>query len=371
MNKCRYNFLGEKMLRKQVSWVVICFFVVFSTKLDAKIYSTFAPIAEKAIPGVVNIRTKKVMERKPGIDLYEFFMDDTLLKERTSTSLGSGIIIGSKGHIVTNYHVIKGADKIKVLFAHTKELAEAHIIGVDPKTDLALLKTSLPKKIEVLTWGDSNKLRVGDVVLAIGNPFGYSHTVTSGIISAKGRVLGTGPYDDFLQTDATIHPGNSGGPLLDLRGRVIGVNTAISRKGGAGIGFAIPAELVQKILKDLIKFGKVKRPWIGMVGKNILSRQELDSKVSSATSVYGVLVQNLIVDGPAHKSGLKIGDLIMEVNGQKIYDLSKLQRLIINYKSTDKLKIKLYRSGKGFIERALLLQNSPAVKDLPQSIEIF
>jgi serine protease Do len=211
---------------------------------------------------------------------------------------------------------------------------------------------------------------VGDVVLAIGNPFGYAHTVTSGIISAKGRVIGAGPYDDFLQTDASIHPGNSGGPLLDVRGRVIGIATAVSAEG-PGIGFAIPINLAKTITRDLVRYGKVRRPYIGIVGKNILSADEIEGGSDDPGGVYGVIIQNLIVEGPGHKSGLKIGDLIMGFDKDKVTDLNHLQRLMALKSPSDQVRLKVYRRGKGFSYTNVSLEEVPKATDLPVEKDLF
>ena len=216
---------------------------------------------------------------------------------------------------------------------HSKEIRRATIIGVDIRTDIALLKINPSKtKLKPISWANSDKLKTGDIVLAFGNPFGFSNTVTSGIISAKGRVLGAGPYDSFLQTDASINPGNSGGPLVDIRGRVAGINTAISKKGH-NIGFAIPSNMVIQIVAELKTKGKIIRPWMGIVGKNILSNRDIG--VNFGHNLNGVIVENLIIDGPAYTAGLNIGDLILEVNSKHVNDTNQLQRIIGKSKPTD------------------------------------
>ncbi len=337
---------------------------------QAKVYESFADIAERAIPGVVNIRTTTYTANKdPSLDLYQFFLKGVIPRSASTHAVGSGVIIDNQGHILTNYHVVQGASVIEVLFAKTKRKVTAKVVGTDPKTDLALLSLTLPKDATPLDLGDSDSLRVGDVVLAIGNPFGYSHTVTSGIISAKGRVIGQGPYDDFLQTDAAIHPGNSGGPLLDIRGRVIGINTAVS-SDGPGIGFATPINLAKVVTRDLVRYGKVKRPWIGIVGKNILSRDEIESS-AELEGIYGVIISNLIVEGPAYKAGLKIGDLIMGFDKEKIADLNHLQRLMAGKEPTDQVRLKIYRRAKGFSYVNLSLTELPKSGDLPIEKDLF
>ena len=322
------------------------------------------------MPGVVNIRTTQFISAREGyLDPYQFFLKGRLPKANQNHSLGSGIIVSSDGYIATNYHVIQGATSIDVLFAKTKKKVRAKIVGIDKKTDLALLKVKTRSKLSPIEFADSKRLRVGDIVLAIGNPFGFAHTVTSGIISAKGRVIGTGPYDSFLQTDASIHPGNSGGPLIDMRGRVVGLNAAVSSKGH-GIGFAIPSNLVQSVIKDLKKHGKVIRPWLGIVGRNILSQDQVGDAYDP-TGVYGVLVDNLIVDGPAYKAGLRIGDLIMGVGKHKVFDTNDFQRRLSRLAPHDQIRIKLYRRGKGFVYKNVRLSTIPHAQDLPEEKDLF
>lgn len=338
----------------------------FSPFATAKVLVSFADVAERALDGVVNIRSTVYNANKdPGLDLYQFFLKGNIPPASDSHSIGSGVIIDSNGHIITNHHVIKDASTVKILFKN-KQKRIAKIIGTDVKTDLALLKVQLPKGTRPVDLGDSDKLRVGDAVVAVGNPFGYGHTVTSGIISAKGRVIGTGPYDNFLQTDASIHPGNSGGPLLDIRGRVIGINTAVSAEG-PGIGFAIPVNLAKSIIKDLKKYGKVHRPFMGVVGKNILSVDEIDE----TAGVYGVIITNLIVDSPAHKSGLKIGDLIMGVGKAKVHDMNRLAQIMTSYSPSDQVRLKVYSRGKGVKYLNINLSDMPDSSSLPIEKDLF
>ena len=283
-------------------------------------------------------------------------------------SLGSGVILNKSGYIVTNAHVIAGANDIEVLLSD-KDIYKAKIIGVDKKTDIALLRiNAISSKLKPISWANSEKLQTGDIVLAFGNPFGFSNTVTSGIVSAKGRVLGAGPYDAFLQTDASINPGNSGGPLVDIRGRVVGINTAISKKGH-NIGFAIPSNIVIQIVSELKSTGKVTRPWIGIVGKNILSNRDMG--VNFDYNLHGVIIENLIIDGPAYTAGLSIGDLIVEINDKKIVDTNQLQRIISKSKPKDDVKVRLYRRGKGYLKAKIKLQEIPKNQLLPNNKDLF
>jgi serine protease Do len=355
------NLIGKALI------VGVCLFA--EQKANAVKINSYADIAEEAVKGVVNIRTKTFVKRDPALDIYQFFMNGSMPKTKNSSSLGTGIIYNSEGLIVTNYHVIKNASEIEVYFSKKKKAVNAKVIGVDIKTDLAVLKINPPKKLRKLEFGNSDRLRIGDVVLAIGNPFGFSHTVTSGIISAKGRVIGSGPYDNFLQTDASIHPGNSGGPLLDTRGRVIGINTAVSQEG-QGIGFAIPSNLAKSIIADLVKHGKVIRPWLGIVGENIISA-EAHKREYQQSSIYGVIVSNLVVDGPGQKAGLRIGDLILEVSGNKIQDTYELQRLVSDKSPAEVISLKVYRRNKGFVNLNLGLEVVPDNRNLPSDADLL
>jgi serine protease Do len=343
--------------------------IIFPFHKSMAVVTSYADIAEKAIPGVVNIRTTSYIAGKDAwLDPYQFFLRGGIPRPQSTSSLGSGVIIDQKGHILTNHHVVEGASVIEILFAKSKRKVRAKVLGSDTKTDLALLSISPQADMHPLDLGDSDSLRIGDVVLAIGNPFGYAHTVTSGIISAKGRVIGTGPYDNFLQTDAAIHPGNSGGPLIDMRGRVIGINTAVSAEG-QGIGFAIPSNIARGIAKNLMAYGKVIRPWMGIVGKDIMSRDEVESKED--VGIYGVIVTNLIVDGPAQKAGLRIGDLILSFEKERVIDKNHLQRLLSTRKPSENVNLRLYRRGKGFINTPMTLLDVPKAQDLPQEKDLF
>ena len=360
------SHLTSAPIRRLRAWPLLAAFVtVFPAPAAwSRVFESFADVAERAIPGVVNIRTTTYAGAKdPAQDLYQFFLKGPLTRTAATHAVGSGVVIDRAGHVLTNHHVISGASLIEVLFAKSKTKVQAKVVGSDPKSDLAVLAVQLPSGAQPLDLGDSDKLRVGDIVLAIGNPFGYAHTVTSGIISAKGRVIGAGPYDNFLQTDAAIHPGNSGGPLLDLRSRVIGINTAVAAEG-PGIGFAIPINLAHQITRDLVRFGKVKRPFIGLVGKNILSSDEAQAG-DRLGGLYGVIVDNLIVEGPAHHAGLLIGDVILAVGDDKVLDLHGFHGLLAKRAPGDAVRLKVYRRAKGAFLVDLKLDEVPKATDLP------
>jgi serine protease Do len=301
----------------------------------------FVKVAETATPAVVNISTSRVIKGRQGATqqnpLFEdpffrrFFGDDFLRQfetpqSRREQSLGSGVIVDPNGYIVTNNHVVAQADEIKVLLADKREFA-GKVVGSDPKTDVAVVKidaTNLP----AIPWGDSGELRVGEYVLAIGNPFGLNQTVTMGIISAVGRAnVGIADYEDFIQTDAAINPGNSGGALVNTRGELIGVNTAIfSRSGGyMGIGFAVPSNMVRLVMTSLIKEGKVIRGWLGV------SIQEVTSELAKQFGLKeakGALVSDVLKDTPADRAGLKRGDVVVTYNGHDVANAGQLRNLV-------------------------------------------
>ena len=299
---------------------------------------SFADLAAKVRPAVVNISTTSTVTL-PGTPFHQFFGRDqggaldnffknffgqTPDRQMKQQSLGSGFIINKDGDILTNNHVVDNSEEIKVKLSDGREF-KAKVIGRDTKTDLALIKISSTfENLPVLALGDSEQMRVGDWVMAVGNPFGLEHTVTQGIISATGRVIGSGPYDDFLQTDAPINPGNSGGPLVNLKGEVIGINTAITATG-QGIGFSIPSALAKSIATQLKEKGKVVRGWIGVSIQSVTP--EL-AQTFGLNEAKGALVAEVYKGGPAEKGGLKAGDVIVTFDGKNVKSSNDLPRLV-------------------------------------------
>ncbi len=285
-----------------------------------------------------------------GNDFFDKFFGDMPRKEFKQRSLGSGLIIDKEGHIITNNHVVEKAQTIKVKLSDGKEY-EAEVVGRDPKTDLALIKISVKHDLPVVgNLGDSDKLMVGDWVVAIGNPFGLETTVTAGIVSAKGRVIGAGPYDDFIQTDASINPGNSGGPLYNLNGEVVGINTAII-SGGQGIGFAIPINVAKELLPQLKSKGKVARGWLGVVIQKVTPEI---AKNFGLKESEGALVSDVTEDSPAEKAGIKTGDIIVTFNGKQIKEMEQLPRLVASTEIGKKVKVGIIRDGKQ-IEKEIVI----------------
>jgi serine protease Do len=306
-------------------------------------------------PSVVNISTTTVVKGSdlPGRlgnpfkdffgndELFDKFFHDEPGREFKQKSLGSGVIIDKEGYILTNNHVVEKASSIRVKMSDGKEY-DAKIIGKDAKTDIALIKVNVNNSLPVAALGDSDQLEVGDWVLAIGNPYGLDHTVTAGIVSAKGRVIGQGPYDDFIQTDASINPGNSGGPLFNLRGEVIGINTAII-SGGQGIGFAIPINMAKALLPQLKSRGKVVRGWLGVVIQKVTP--EL-AKSFGLKESEGALVSDVLENSPASKGGIKRGDVIVSFDDKRIKEMDQLPRIVAATVVGKSVKVGLIRDGK-------------------------
>ena len=324
----------------------------------------FSKLAEKSMPSVVNISATTVVETRsqpfpfqfpPGSPFEEFFKDfdqNRGPQKRRSTALGSGFVIKDNGTVITNNHVIQNAEGILVKFTDGKEY-EAKLIGTDPVSDIAVLKIQSNKKFPAVKFADSDKAKVGDWVLAIGNPFGLGGTVTQGIISAINRDINMGRYDNFIQTDASINQGNSGGPLFNMDGEVIGINTAIfSNSGGSvGIGFAIPANFAKNVIDQLIQYGETKRGWLG-VRIQTVTKEIADSLGLNET--IGALVTDVNKNSPADKAGLQQGDIITEFNGQKVKTMRDLPRLVGEAEVGKPAKLKIWRK-KRFITKTVVL----------------
>ncbi len=325
---------------------------------------SFADVAERVSPAVVNVQvTGRAMPRLSAMsgqmpqspeamrEFLERFFNDRGNGDRPSPrgdgarpmGAGSGFIIDPEGHIVTNDHVIKEAEKITVTFMDGKT-ATAKLIGRDPKTDLALLKIDVDHKLPYVKFGNSDGMRVGDWVMTVGNPFGLGHSVTVGVVSARGRTIGAGPYDDFLQIDAPINPGNSGGPAFDVDGNVIGVNSAIFSPNGAnvGIGFAIPAALAKDVVADLKSKGSVERGWLGV---NIQPVADDIAESLGLKKAEGALVANVDPDGPAAAAGMQAGDVVIAVDGKSIASIRELPRTIATIRPGHASKVTVWRDG--------------------------
>jgi len=319
---------------------------------------SFADLADKLLPSVVNISTTQVVEGRsgpelpqlpPGSPFEEFFKEffdrnQPQQRSRRATSLGSGFIISKDGYVVTNNHVIQDADEIKVILQDDTRLT-AEVVGRDPKTDIAVLKVQSDSDLPAVSFGDSKNSRVGDWIMAIGNPFGFGGTVTAGIISARGRNLNAGPYDDFIQTDASINRGNSGGPMFNLDGEVIGVNTAIiSPSGGSiGLGFAVPSSTVEPVISQLIKHGEVKRGWLGVHIQTVTP--EL-AETLGLKKPEGALVASVIKDGPAESAGIKAGDVILKFNGKAVNEMRALPRIVADTEVGKDVDVEIWRDSK-------------------------
>ena len=351
-------------LRKIVfTGLAITFFLGFGLVQNASaatgVPGSFAELAEKQSHVAVNISTTKTVQVRRfspfqgqndqfrhffGDDFFRRFFGEIPEGQTKQRSLGSGVVVTEDGYILTNNHVVADADEILVTFSENEQ-CEAKVVGRDPETDIALIKVKIEKSVPAAKLGDSDALKVGDWVMAIGNPFGFGSTVTAGIVSAKGRVIGAGPYDDFIQTDASINPGNSGGPLFNMDGEVVGINTAIVAPSGGnvGIGFAIPINMAKWVMSQLKEDGKVTRGRIGALIQMVTP--EIKEKFDLETD-EGVLIADVTKDGPAEKGGMKRGDVIVEFDGKQVKDMGGLLSMVAKTPIGKKVEIVAIRDGK-------------------------
>ena len=346
------------MLRIKMNKIKIFIFAfVISSIFSISSYSkevpkSFADLAERLMPSVVNISTTTTITTQanpfpfqfpPGSPFEDMFKEFGTPQERKSAALGSGFIIDEKGIVITNNHVIQDAEDIIVRLSDEKEY-NAKVIGADPLSDIAVLQLETDEKFVPVKFGNSDKARIGDWVIAIGNPFGFGGTVTAGIISARNRSLGLARYEDYIQTDASINSGNSGGPLFDMSGDVIGINTAIlGRSGSIGIGFAIPSNSAKLVIDQLLEFGETKRGWLGVriqdVTKEIAEVENLDEP-------RGALVASVAKGSPSEKADVRAGDIILEFDGKKIQEMKQLPAIVAKTKVGKKVKVKIWRNKK-------------------------
>ena len=374
--------MGSRVLKLITVIFIFTNFSIFSNAKDVP--SSFADLAEKLMPSVVNISTTQTVTTNknpfpfqfpPGSRLEDMFKEFGVPETRKAMALGSGFIIDAKGIVVTNNHVIKGAEDILVRVNGDKEY-KVTIIGSDPLSDIAVLKMETKDKFIPVKFGDSDKARIGDWVIAIGNPFGLGGTVTSGIISARNRSIGLSRYEDFIQTDASINQGNSGGPLFNMDGDVIGINTAILSPTGAssGIGFAIPSNSAKRVIDQLIEFGETKRGWLGVriqfVTKEIADAEKLDKP-------KGALVSSVAEGSPSDKAGILPGDIILEFKGTLINKMQELPLIVAQTDVGETVEVKVWRNSKELIKKITLgrLETSEDFKaekklEKPKTLEI-
>ena len=362
----------KKLMRHLGKIFLILIFLKFSTALAKPVPESFADLADELMPSVVNISTTQTVRTTnnqfpfqfpPGSPFGEMFKDFERPTERKASSLGSGFIIKGSGIVVTNNHVISGADDILVRVGE-KEF-QAKVIGADPYMDIAVLQMQTKEKFKPVRFGDSDKARVGDWAVAIGNPFGLGGTVTAGIISARNRDINLTRYDDFIQTDASINQGNSGGPLFNLKGEVIGINTAIiapGQSGSIGIGFAIPANAASNVIDQLIKFGETKRGWLGVRIQEVT--KEI-AEVEKLKKPAGALVASVGENSPAEKAGIKAGDIILNFDGKKIDTMRTLPKIVASTEVGKSVELKIWRNKKLISKRLILgrLESSEEFKE--------
>ena len=371
---------------RRIKTLILTILIIFSAQVSSfaqSIPASFADLAEKLMPSVVNISTTTTITTQtnpfpfqfpPGSPFEDMFREFGTPQERKSSALGSGFIIDEKGIVVTNNHVIQDAEDIIIRVNGDKEF-KAKVIGADPLSDIAVLQLETQEKFVPVKFGDSDKARIGDWVIAIGNPFGLGGTVTSGIISARNRSIGLARYEDYIQTDASINSGNSGGPLFDMNGDVIGINTAIlGRSGSIGIGFSIPSNSAKIVIDQLIEFGETKRGWLGVriqdVTKEIAEVEKLDEP-------RGALVASVAPNSPSENAGVKAGDIILEFDNERIQEMKQLPIIVARTEVGKKVKVKIWRNKKEIVKTITLgrLETSEDFKiaeqnNVPKEIEI-
>ncbi|MDC3162262.1 Do family serine endopeptidase [Candidatus Pelagibacter sp.] len=361
------------MKQLKILFIILLSFNFNFAANSANMPASFADLAEKLMPSVVNISTTTTITTKsnpfpfefpPGSPFEDMFKDYGTPQKRQTSALGSGFIIDEKGLVITNNHVIQGAEDVFVRVNGEKNL-KAKVIGADPGMDLAVLQIESDQKFTPVKFGDSDTARIGDWVIAIGNPFGLGGTVTAGIISARNRSIGLSRYEDYIQTDASINQGNSGGPLFNMDGDVVGINTAIlGQSGSIGIGFAIPSNSAQKVINQLIEFGETKRGWLGVriqtVTKDIADVEKLDEP-------RGALVASVAENSPSDKGGIKAGDIILEFDGQKINEMSELPRIVAETEVGKKVDLKVWRN-KREITKQIILGRLETSEDFSQGL---
>ena len=361
---------------KKIKILLIIFLTIgFTPLLSEDIPESFADLAERLMPSVVNISTTQTVVAKnnpfpgfqfpPGSPFEDMFKEFGTPKTRKASALGSGFIINSKGIVITNNHVIAGAEDIVVTVDGDNDY-KAKVIGADPLSDIAVLQIESNDSFIPVKFGNSDKARIGDWVIAIGNPLGLGGTVTSGIISARNRTIGLSRYEDYIQTDASINQGNSGGPLFDLNGDVIGINTAIlGQSGSIGIGFAIPSNSAEAVIKQLIEFGETKRGWLGVriqeVTKEIADVEKLEKPM-------GALVASVNEGSPSDKAGIKAGDIILEFDGNKIDTMKTLPKIVAKTKVGKQVVVKVWRNKK-LISKKVILGRLELSKEFKKDIE--
>jgi serine protease Do len=371
-----FLFGTSRVIVKLIIGIFLCFNIsAFANQCNNN--SSIADVVEKLSPAIVNISTTQLVENgnknlpfsEMPEEFFKFFEEFNKNpgsnKPSKIVSLGSGFLIDDKGHVVTNNHVIENAQEINITIGdNEKKIYKATVIGKDKKTDLAVLKIDIKSSIPFVKFGDSDKIRVGEHVIAIGNAFGFGGTVTSGIISAKGRYLGGQFYEEFIQTDASINKGNSGGPMFNMDGEVIGVNSAIvSPSGGnVGIGFAIPSNTAKSIINKLLKDGKIERPWLGITFQPVTEDM---AKGFNLDNSNGAIVSNIMKDSPAEKAGINIGDIIVKFNGKVLNNINLFPRTVADSPLNTKIPVEVIRKGKTINLNVMLEipKNDPFNKD--------
>jgi S1-C subfamily serine protease len=349
---------------------VLCFLMnTLPSLAEARIFQSFHEVAAQVEPSVVHIQTKeRPLRPANGSDPYAYFFQSQPPQNSSSFPLGTGFLIQPAGYCVTSFQIVDGVQRLEIITTQKKRYA-AEYVGGDRQSDLALLRIKDAKGLRTLDFADSQRVAVGDPVLGFGFPLGFKPFMTSGMIASRGQVMGASPFDAHFMLDLPTHPGNLGGPLVDTRGRVIGL-LAASGSGPAQLGFALPSRALQSLIQDLIKHGKLHKPWLGLVARNLPSLDSV-AELYDPSIRAGVLVDNLIVEGPAAKASLQVGDLILSLGEQTIQNIGDLQSFLRKSRPGDRVTAKVFRRRAGQIKIPIQLGEIPSAQDLPQQADLY
>jgi S1-C subfamily serine protease len=336
---------------------------------EARIFQSFHDIVSQVEPSIVHIQTKeRPLRPANGTDPYAWFFQSQPPQNSRSFPLGTGFLIEPAGYVITSFQVVEGLQRLEIITTQKKTYI-ADYVGGDRQSDLALLRIKDAKGLRTLDFADSNRVQVGDPILGFGFPLGFKPMVSSGMISARGQVMGAGPYDAHFMLDMPTHPGNIGGPLVDTRGRVIGLLASPSA-GLANMGFALPSRVIQSLMQDLMRHGKLSKPWLGLVARNLASLDSV-AELYDPSIRAGVLVDNLIVEGPAARASLQVGDLILSFGEQPIQNITDLQTFLRKSKPGDRITVKVFRRLTGQVNIPIQLGETPGAQDLPQERDLY
>ncbi len=359
--------MPQSFLKQAGFWSFLI--LLLASPAQARVYQSFHEVVARVQPSVVHIRSlERPLRTTLSVDPYAYFFQTQPPQNSSSFPLGTGFLVGASGYCITSFQIVDGLQRLEIITNNKKRFA-AEYVGGDRQSDMALLRIKDAKGLPGLDFAQSDLVEVGDPVLGFGSPLGFKSLVSTGIISAKGQVMGAGPFDSHFVLDLATHPGNIGGPLVDARGRVIGL---LSSPSGslAAMGFALPSKTIQNLMQDLMKHGKLHKAWLGLVARNLVS-MDAETELYDPNIRSGILIDNLIVEGPAARATLQVGDLILSLGDQKIQSINDLQSFLRRSKPGDKMSVKVFRRRAGQLNLPIQLGEIPGAQDLPQERDLY